>query len=42
MAVGENAGCESACRSGEWAPAAAEMLGSSIFGVLNLTLGLKR
>ena len=40
MAVGANVGCISACRSGEWAHGDAEVPGSSISGVLNLTLGL--
>ena len=42
MAAGANAGCVTARRSGEWAPAAAEVPVSSISGVLNPTLGLKR
>ena len=42
MAAGANAGCVSAGRSGEWASAAPKVPVSSISGVLNLTLGLKR
>ena len=38
MAARANAGCLSAGKSGEWAPAAPEVSGSSISGVLNLTL----
>ena len=40
MAAGANVGCVTGGRSGEWAPAAPEVPGSSISGVLNLTLGL--
>ena len=42
MVVGENVGCATAGRSGEWAPTVAEVFGSSISGQLNLTLGMKR
>ena len=42
MAVGANVGCVTTGGSGEWAPAAPEVPGSSISGVLNLTLGLKQ
>ena len=42
MAAGANVGCVTTGRSGEWAPAAPEVPGSSISGVLNLTLSLKR
>ena len=37
MAVGVNAGCVTIGRSGEWAPTASEVPGSSISRVLNLT-----
>ena len=39
MAVGANVGSVTIGRSGEWAPAAPEVSGSSISRVLNLTLG---
>ena len=42
MVAGATTGCISACMSGEWAPVAAEVPGSSILGVLNRTLGFKR
>ena len=42
MAAGANAGCVSVGKSGEWARAALEVSGSSISGVLNLTLGLSK
>ena len=42
MAAGDNVGCVTAGRSGEWVPVAPEVPGSSNSGVLNLTLGLKR
>ena len=42
MAAGANAGYVSAGRSGEWGPTTPEVPGSSISGVLNLTLGLWR
>ena len=40
MAAGANVGYVTAGRSVEWASAAPEVPGSSIFSVLNLTLGL--
>ena len=40
MAVGDNVGCVTAGGSGEWAPAAPEVPGSSISGLVNQTLGL--
>ena len=42
MAAGANVGCVTAGMSVEWALAALVVSGSSISGVLNLTLGLKR
>ena len=42
MAARANVGYVTAGRSGEWAPAAPEVPGSSNSGVLNLTLGLMR
>ena len=42
MAAGANVGYVTTGRSGERTPAAAEVPGSFISGVLNLTLGLKR
>ena len=40
MAIGANVGCITAGKSGERAPATPKVSGSSISGVLNLTLDL--